>query len=253
MQKKLILGSLAGLGFFIVALLVTAPASIIENLLITNAPSIQVQGTSGGFWSGQFQKISHRNIALNKITWDLSLFSLFTGKIGTDLSVDDPLFNGQLTLEKSLSSVTISNVNAQQSVTLLASYWLPIKFLSPVGKLVWSDVLVSLSDTVAESTFTEAAGSIEWQNASLNINGETISLGTVVLQLSTDNGDLLLTVSDNNSRLNIRGTLRFSMDRKYHIQLSINDDLPTNIKNAVQMMARPDGNGRLTFSIPGRF
>lgn len=252
MLKKWILRFIAGLGFFIVALLITAPASIIESLLVKNITSVSVQGTSGGLWSGQFQKVAHRKIALKQLKWNLSLTSLFTGNIGADLSVNDPLFNGELTLEKGFSKVSLSDINAQQSVSALARHWLPFQLLAPEGKLIWKDVSISISSTDTTSVFNEAVGSIEWQNASLNINGTTVSLGTVFFQLSTDNEDLLITVSDNNSVLDIQGTLRFSMNRKYHLELSLSDDLPVNLKNAIQMMARPDGNGRLTFSLPGR-
>ena len=55
------------------------------------------------------------------------------------------------------------------------------------------------------------------------------------------------------SLLDIQGTIRLSMDRKYHLKLNLSDNLPNNIKSAVMMMGRPDGKGRLTFSIPGRF
>ncbi|MCP3673791.1 MAG: type II secretion system protein N [Gammaproteobacteria bacterium] len=252
MKKKLILRFIVGLGFFIVALIITAPASIIEGLVIKNIPSINVQGTSGGLWSGQFLKVAHRKVALKELKWSLSLMSLFTGNVGVDLSINDPLFNGELTLEKGFSKTSLSDINAQQSVTVLASHWLPIQLLSPVGSLAWKDVSISISDKDTISVFNDAEGAIEWQNASLNINGETVSLGTVFLQLSTDNDDLLITLSDNNSVLDIQGTLRFSMNRTYLLELSLSDDLPANIKSAVQMIARPDDNGRLTFSIPGR-
>ncbi len=243
---------IVGLGFFIVALLVTAPASIIEDLLIKNVPSVSVQGTSGGLWSGQFQRIAHRKIALKQLEWSLSLTSFLTGSIGANLTVNDPLFNGELSLEKGFSKTSISDINAQQSVNALASHWLPIQLFKPTGKILWKDASISISDADKKPVFKEASGSIEWQNASLNINAETVSLGTVFLQLSTDDDDLLITISDNNSILDVQGTLRFSMNRTYRLALSLSEDLPVNIKNAVQMMARPDGNGRLTLIIPGQ-
>lgn len=252
MQKKWILRFIAGLGFFIVALLITAPASIVENLLSNNVPSVSVQGTSGSLWSGQFQKITHRKISLKQLEWNISLTSLLIGNIGVDLSANDPLFKGELTLEKGFSQTSLSNINAQQSINALAGYSPPIQLFKPTGTLLWKDVSIAISDANEKPVFNEASSSIEWQNASLNINGMVASLGTVFLQLSIDNDDLLITISDNNSVFDIQGTLRFSMNRAYRLELSIRDDLPANIKSAAQMMARPDGNGRLTFSISGQ-
>jgi len=62
---------------------------------------------------------------------------------------------------------------------------------------------------------------------------------------------LLLTLNDDNSVLGLQGTLRFSIDKKYHLKATVKQDLPGNIRQAIQMFAKPDGNGRLSLTFSG--
>jgi len=248
--KKWILRIVAGLGLLVITLLLTAPADLMETQLTSRIQNLQIQGVSGGFWSGQFQQIYFRGISLNQFSWELSLLAMLRGKIGVEASLNDPLFKGAATFEQGFSNtLQLSKVNAHQSVAALASHWLAFRMFRPEGELVWKNVSLELAGKSVE----QADGVIQWQNASFNINGEPFSLGTINLSLNADKGDLLLSVSDGQSVLDLQGTLRISGDRKYLLQASLKEDLPTTISNAVRLMARPDGHGRLMFTLPGKF
>lgn len=248
--KKWTLRIVAGLGLIVVAMLVTAPANLMENQLTTRIPDLQIQGISGGFWSGQFQQIYYQGTSFKQFSWELSLLAMLRGKIGAEISLNDPLFTGGLSFEQGFSdTLQLSKANAHQSVVALASHWLAFRMFRPEGELVWGNVSLAL----AGKSFEQASGVIQWQNASFNINGEPFSLGTIYLTLNADKGDLLLTISDGQSVLDLQGTLRISGDRKYLLQASLKEDLPATISNAVRLMARPDGHGRLTFTLPGKF
>ncbi|MCP4123113.1 MAG: type II secretion system protein N, partial [Bacteroidetes bacterium] len=116
------------------------------------------------------------------------------------------------------------------------------------GTLDWTDVSLSMDD----KTVHQASGNIKWKDASLSINNNLLTLGIINIEVSDEEGDLLLTITDQNSKLDVRGTLRLGVDKRYHLLLSLTDELPSNIKNAVLMVARPDGKGRLQMNTKGR-
>lgn len=247
--KKWILRIVAGLLLLLVALFITAPANLLESQLTSKVTGLQTQGVSGGFWSGQFQQVYYQGIALKQLSWNISILSLLSGKIGADITINDSLFQGALSIEKGLSeTVKLSKVNAHQSVVELAKYLPALRQLHPQGELVWEDVSLSFTG----KNFDLASGVIQWQNAALNIQGDRLSLGTIFLTLNTDKGDILINIHDQQSELDIKGVLRFNGDRQYQFQVNLSEQLPANISSAVRLMTRPDGKGRLTFSFSGK-
>jgi len=247
-MNKWILRTVAGLTLFIVTLLMTAPADLLKEQLTSNVPNLKILGTSGGFWSGQFQQVFYQNKSIKNVSWDLSPLSLTIGKLATDLNINDPLFNGDLSVATSFSqTIYLSEINGRQSVNNLASLWSTFRPLNLQGELSWNDVSLEIST----SQFDQASGVIQWKDAALNIYGTALRLGTIDISLNTDNGDLLLTLNDDNSVLGLQGTLRFSIDKKYHLKATVKQDLPGNIRQAIQMFAKPDGNGRLSLTFSG--
>jgi len=246
-QVCLLVGQ-AGAGLLIVGLLFTAPADMMVRLT-SGISGLQMYGVSGSFLSGEVEQVNYRGKSIKQLAWTVSLSSLITGKAGSHLQVDDPVFAGNVLIEQSVSNtLSLSDIKATQSVSALADYWPLLKLVYPEGELVWQDVSLSMD----EKEFASAEGDINWNGASITANNRNFSLGTVNIKLDTDKGDLLLTISDQNSVLDLQGILRLSRDQQYQLKIDISEDLPTEIKNAVLMVARPDGNGRLVLNTKGR-
>lgn len=247
MIKKWILRILASILLLAIGLIFTAPAEFMVRLLPAKA-GLNLQGVSGRLLSGEVLQVNYAGESLQQLTWDLSLTSLLTGKLGSDISVNDPTFRGSLYLEKGFTeTVSVSEINATQLVSTLTEYYKPLKLLYPEGRLDWEDVSLSMD----EKTIHQASGNIRWKDATLTINNNLLALGTINIEISDKEGDLLLTITDENSPLDVRGKLQLGLDRRYDLQLSLSDNLPANIKNPVLMVARPDGNGRLQLNTKG--
>ncbi len=248
MIKIWLLRIVGGILLLITGLIFTAPAELMVRLIPENA-GLKLQGVSGRFLSGEVLQVNYAGKALQQLAWDVSLPSLITGKLGSTISINDPAFSGKLFLEKGFSNtLSVSDVNASQMVTALIEYYRPLKLLYPEGKLDWADVSLSMDD----KTVHQASGNIKWKDATLLVNNNLLALGTINIEVSDEEGDLLLTITDQNSKLDVRGTLRLGVDKRYHLLLSLSDELHSNIKNAVLMVARPDGKGRLQMNTKGR-
>ncbi len=248
MIKIWLLRIVGGILLLITGLIFTAPAELMVRLIPENA-GLKLQGVSGRLLSGEALQVNYAGKSLQQLAWDVSLPSLITGKLGSTISINDPAFSGKLFLEKGFSNtLSVSDVNASQMVTALIEYYRPLKLLYPEGKLDWMDVSLSMDD----KTVHQASGNIKWKDASLSINNNLLTLGIINIEVTDEDGDLLLTITDQNSQLDVRGNLRLGVDKSYHLQLSLSEELPSNIKNTVLMVARPDGNGRLLMNTKGR-
>lgn len=249
MLKKWLLRTVIGLLIIIVTLAVTAPARVLESQLISQIPNLNVLSSSGRLWSGQFQQVVYQQQSIKHLAWNLSFFSLLKAAIGAQLTIDDPVFKGSLFVEQGISGTTsISEINAEQSLAELAKRYRPLQIIGPIGQLDWKDVALSWDDQV----FNDAEGVIQWQNARLIVNGQQIMLGSINMTLEVENNDLLLQISSD-AELDLVGSIRVKRNRRYQLTLSLKEQLPQNIYNAVRFMARPNGKGQLEFSRQGQW
>ncbi|MFT5450644.1 MAG: hypothetical protein ACI9N9_000121 [Enterobacterales bacterium] len=249
MLKKWSLRLFLGLIALIIIGLFTAPAQLLESQLTSQIPGLKTTTVTGRLVSGEFKQLQYKKTTLNQVTWDLSLLSLLSANIGADISIDDPLFKGQLFIQQGVSgSTSISAVNATQSLVEVAKNYSPLRLLSPKGVLEWQAIALSFDN----QAFEQADGEILWKNAQIAFNGNPFTLGTIKLSPSIENGELLLQLSSD-SQLDLEGIIKVNRNRTYQLSTSIKEELPTNIFNAVRYFARPNGNGRLEMTMSGRW
>lgn len=247
MLKKWLPRLLLGLIFLFTLLLITAPAKLLENQLTSSVPGLRVQGTTGRSLSGQFRQLQYQSILLEQVSWDLALSSLLTGNLGANIQVNDALFSGSFFIEQDFSGHTlISNINATQSMEALVDLNAALQFLTPFGHVNWTDVSLGFD----QKNFNQAQGNIQWKNARITVSGEAFTLGSIRLDLSIENNQLVLNLSSDPT-LDLQGIIKLNRNGGYQLDMSIKEELPANIYNTIRLMARPDGNGRLEFSLKG--
>ena len=88
---KIIIKLVLGLLIFVGAIAYFAPASIIEKFLPNN---ISVAGLSGTLLNGNVQNIVIDKIGLQNTKWSAKPFSLLTGKVQADVSIDSNNIRG---------------------------------------------------------------------------------------------------------------------------------------------------------------
>ena len=249
MLKKWSLRLFLGLLALIVIGLLTAPAQLLENQLTSQVSGLKTTAATGRFISGEFKQLQYKNTFVNQVTWNLSLLSLLSANIGADISIDDPLFKGQLFIQQGISGTTsISDVNATQSLAEVAKNYKPLQLLRPQGALEWKAIALTFDN----QSFKQAEGEVLWQNAQIEFNGNAYTLGTIKLSPSIENGELLLQISSD-STLELDGVIKVNRNRTYKLTASIKEQLPANVFNAVRYFARPNGNGRLEMTMSGRW
>lgn len=68
------------------------PASVAYKYIITPADRahvVKLQGLSGTVWSGTAAEAKVAAISLGKLHWDMQLLTLFTGKLGLDVEIEN--------------------------------------------------------------------------------------------------------------------------------------------------------------------
>jgi len=249
MLKKWGLRSIIGLLLLMLVVILTAPASLMKSQLTSQLPGTQFSAVSGKFLSGNFQQIRYQGVELKNLSWDVSLLSLFLADLKTNLTIDDTLFTGSLSIQRSLSGViSLTDIEARQSISELSHYSPPINALTPTGEIIWQDVNLS----VDAETFSDASGEIQLNNLSINLGGQQFSLGSVKALPSIEQDDLVLTLSGD-TVLEIQGTVRISRNRNYQLNISVTEQLPEQLYTALRYMARPDETGRLALNFSGRW
>ena len=249
MLKKWSLRLFLGLLALIIIGLLTAPAQLLENQLTSQVSGLKITAATGRFISGEFKQLQYKNTSVNQVTWNLSLLSLLSANIGADISIDDPLFKGQLFIQQGVTGTTsIRDVNATQSLAEVAKNYRPLQLLRPQGALEWKAIALAFDN----QSFKQAEGEVLWQNAQIEFNGNAYTLGTIKLSPSIENGELLLQISSD-STLELDGVINVNRNRTYKITASIKEELPANVFNAVRYFARPNGNGRLEMAMSGHW
>ena len=247
MFKKLLPRALIALIFLSVALLLTAPAQVVERQLSSQIPGVSTEGTEGRLWSGKFARVSYQQLSVHQVGWSLSAGSLLTAKAGATITIDDVLFKGSLFVQQSLGGTSnLSDINGRQSLDALSDVLPILRFIKPSGDAIWQDVSLSFD----ASNYHTASGTVTWPDAILTANGQSYVLGEMMIELSAEDGKLILSLSSD-QQLDLSGSIALDRKQHYDLEVSVREDLPENLYNAIRMMARPDGAGRLTFNRSG--
>lgn len=249
MLKKWSLRLSLGLIFLIIIGFFTAPAQLLENQLTSQIRGLKTSTATGRFVSGEFKQLQYKKTTINQLSWNLSILSLFTAKVGAEISIDDAQFRGQFFIQQGISgSTSISDVNGSQSLIEIAKNYAPFQLLRPKGSIEWKGIAVSFN----EQSFEQAEGTIRWPNAQIEFNGKPFTLGTIQLSPVVESGALVLRLSSD-PNLELDGAITVNRDRTFTLSASIKETLPPNIFNAVRYFARSNGNGRLVMTFSGRW
>lgn len=234
---------------YLVLLITTIPASIINTVLGDNSPVV-IQGISGTVWSGKAYSVQIDNtVNLSKTQWSLSAWKLLSGQVAIQTIThyqDKPIISeiGSSFLGRVFVNDLSAEISADDVAQLAAI---------PLAQL---DGLISLNIEHAEWKQGElpiANGLITWKNATITV-AETASLGNINITLGeSESGQLKADIQNQGGDIKINGSAELIAEADYavDIQLAPTASASNNLKQSLGLFAQKQKNGQYTLKKSG--
>lgn len=244
LKVKIVLGLIS----FLVLLLFTAPARLVEEALPDTGADIQLNGYSGRLLSGQAANLSFKGVSYRNLSWQLHPLSGLTGTLAADLTLADP--HAELTTFVQASSQgnwQVAELNGELDIASLQSLASKLKNYRLAGVLKFNAINLGFND----GRYDQASGEIQWQSGVIRVNNMDFSLGEIDAQLSSSDGNLILNFQGS-SFVRPNGSVKLSPTGEYEMILNIDPaQLPADASMLVRF-GRQSANGQVQFQMKGR-
>ncbi|RUO65942.1 general secretion pathway protein N [Pseudidiomarina planktonica] len=238
--------------FFLIALLVTAPARLLH--LAPLPKGIAVYDVTGSLWQGQAGQISvelpntPKALRLHNVSWDLSFWSLLTGQLHTSLELPElnNVVSGELILTAGRGGVTISDADLGGRIAdSISTFNIPAP-LTVDGR--WQAQIDRFQPEGGTNLCKTLQAQVRGQQVALKINQNWQDLGNYQLNLGCNqgavtvlmNGDnmmgLMLDSAINRSQSTIAGSLQPK------------PEAPEKVTELLVYVGKPDAQGRYNFA-----
>ncbi|MBD3668189.1 MAG: type II secretion system protein N [Kangiella sp.] len=237
-MKKLILSFIIGFLLLLIFVLAMAPARIVLPWFTQGLPQLSLNQPSGSIWNASLESISFQGKSIHNISAQTGFWSLILGNIHSDIQVDDQqlFFDGSIQLNS--QQVSINNTDYELDAGAILDWVrLPISELS--GRFAGEINELELAHNEIRKLDVEGV----WQRAVIGYPNSVLELGDIHFTIQrNDNGQALLTITENPGMLDLKGTLEVGFDKQYQLNLSTQTDLPENIKQWLTQLGRIENN-----------
>ncbi|MEM0912240.1 MAG: type II secretion system protein N [Pseudomonadota bacterium] len=233
------------LGFFIF-LVANAPATLLYRFIPEHSDIAVVQ-PSGTLFNGKMASLGYKGIVLDDFSWTLSPVSLFLGKATLDIKGGDLRHAQKASAEGevSVSLFNLSHISASDLIvsvpikSVLAQVNLPVQ-ISAKGK-----VRVDIDVASVTEQCLELAGTGNWNNASIDLNQQAVSLGSFIADLSCEDGAFAAQVGGDN-KFDLDATFILSTDGRLLQSgtFQLDPSLPQAMRQAAVFFGDPGPSGR---------
>lgn len=244
--------SVAFFAMYLIALVLTIPASMIAYFIPNNA-GIQVGQYSGTLWNGKLSQVDYRNqFQLQKLTWQFDWLALLTLKAKADIKFDNgrKVMAGKAAISYGFSGLVASNVNVDlQAEALLPYLSLPMP-VTPSGKLV----LVLEKATQGTPYCGELDGYLVWHGAKVDTPMGNIDFATPSIDLSCNAGALVASLKQHSEQLTTNANVQLKEGGNYHLKGTIigREKLEPSILQALSWIGPKNNLGETTLNFKGR-
>lgn len=181
---------LLGLLFYIMLLIVYAPATLVPWALDkSGVTGISLRNTTGSIWKGSGQLVSlvskNRAYRITQVDWDISASSLLLGRLKARMSFSDDALMGKSVLSLKPGGLLIENLKLGLPASTVAQLYKPAALISPSGN-------VTINSKMLEITKDSIAGSVkaQWHDAGSRMSSVN-PLGSYELNItSSKKGDI---------------------------------------------------------------
>ena len=249
-MRRLLAYSLLGLLAYTVFLVVLCPASLLTEQLAQRLPGFSAQNVQGSVVQGSAQSVKlSATVRLEAIAWRLRVLLLLLGRIEYTLQLTAPELNirgvAGLGFDRQLR---ITALNGQlplpKAIALAGRPPPPLN-----GAMELENVELRLD---RNGRPLQAGGLIRLRNVQTSF-GNPLSLGDFKLQLQTQSADIVASIQDQGGPLQLNGSLTLTPDNRYRFtaQAAPREQDNRELQQALNLLGRPDGNGKWTFDLAG--
>jgi general secretion pathway protein N len=235
------------LSSYLVFLLASAPLTLLTNN-IQLPKNVTLHGVSGSIWQGEIASAIINQNRIEKISTDVSFWSLFTLAPSVQVNFGDAMLagpEGKFTLKASSEQIVLSELAVFVSANMVANQLpLPIP-VSAQGNIELNMPVLQIA-TAEKISCTQAQGDVLWLRAGVVALDQNIKLGRFTADISCKDGDFLATVSPkNNLGLSFDAVLALPEQRPSgQGYLKPGAKFPEQLKSALSFLGRPDNQGR---------
>ncbi|KGJ92379.1 type II secretion system protein N [Colwellia psychrerythraea] len=235
------------LSSYLVFLVVKVPLALVINT-IELPKNIKVDGVSGSIWQGEIAQFTVNNNQVRIIKTQLSFWSLLTFSPTVAVSFGDPVLagpEGRFILTLSSQQLLLNDVELFLSANDIAKQLpLPIPVTAQGNvELAFTELSLNIADKL---TCEQAQGQVTWLRSGIVALDYNIKIGSVKADIYCEQGDLMAKVLPKNN-LGLSFTTRLSLaQQKASGQgyLKPGAKFPAQLKSALSLLGRPDGQGR---------
>ena len=223
----------AGLLWFLVCVVTLAPASATVRLLAWRLPQLELAAVEGSFWQGRagqaFWRIGNQRIALGRLDWDLSGWSLLWLHPRAHISAEwgEQIVSTDLRVSP-FGSVTLRETRAALPVELV-KIWAPIPAR---GTLTLALDRVEFD----RDGLRELKGTGEWRRAQWQWGARWLALGDYQFSADSDSAGAMAGSIKGAGDVGANGTFTFDpRARRYGVQtkLTVSRGLPQEFRDSL--------------------
>ncbi len=241
-----------GVVAYVYFLLVNFPASAGYQYFVApldRGKKVNLQGLSGTFWEGQAAQAQIANLNFGKLSWDLRLLSLLTGKLGVDL-----LTEGQGSRIEGRVKAGFNKMFYLDEVQgkIPAHMLMPLFYGFPVAisGQITADIKYA---EIKQGERIDIEGKMVWYRAALTAP-QAVELGDLFVALRPEKDGTKLLLSDQGGPLTLEGTIKVKHNGQYkmNIYLGTKDKSQSALSNGLKMLGRTNPQGKVLVSRTGK-
>ena len=235
-KQKIVCGVVAFF-IFILMLLATAPASLLERTARAKIPGLMISGSSGTVWQGRAQQLNVGWLQLSDIEWRISPWALLIGKLKTDLQFGGTQeFRGSLNLSARVSEQQLTHVDLKIPASRVQA------FINMPGVQLSGDFYLQADEIVlSDQQLRRVIGRLQWNGAMVQTPLGQPPLGSYAVDMRTEeSGAIVGDIKDLEGVLDLRGQLHYAHPMA-SISATTRADLPEQLDRFFRAVGRKEG------------
>ena len=249
-MKSLSLLAGAGLGSFLLFLVISVPAKILTDL--ATPAGVQIAGVTGSAWRGQARSVEIAEFRFGQTTWAISPASLVLGQLSAVFETDWP--GGRGSGELTIGITGSIGLRDFEAVGALAPIAQQMNLPQSGGQFVVAVADLELVDSWPRILMAD----VRIENVPLALMGVAgAPTGSYQVSFTSDeipNGEPINgQLKDLSGPLIIDGNVALSPPMNYDIvsQISARQDAPSDLVQALALLGPPGPDGAREFSMAG--
>ncbi|GAA5193026.1 type II secretion system protein N [Ferrimonas gelatinilytica] len=239
---------LAGVGIYLVFLLVTMPAAWVWQM-VPKMPGVELRGISGSLWQGQAAQFSAAGRQLEQLSWTLHPAQLITGNLALSLTVNDPVVKGQGELQYGFSGLQAQGVRLSAPIP-----WLLGNTRLPLRTKIQGAVTLNLRELAQGEPWCEAlAGRTVINGLDVRNQFGHYPIGDIAGNLICRDGNAVLNLDAAENRIGVAGEAVLMAGNQVKVEATIREteEQSEDLRQALTFLGQPDSSGAYSLNYNG--